>query len=308
MRNRYRGAMLGLAAGDALGTTLEFKRPGSFEPLTDMVGGGPFHLPVGAWTDDTSMALCLAESLVETGEFDPADQLTRYLKWWREGYLSSTGKFFDIGNTTRNSLARFERTGDPYPGDQDPSGAGNGALMRLAPIPLAFAKRPVDAHILAARSSRTTHGANQSVDACRYLTGLIIGALGGATKEEMTGGGAFVPDPEYPGISDPEIVAIAAGSFREKSPPEINGGGYVVPTLEAALWAFYNFDDFEPGALAVVNFGDDADTTGAVYGQLAGAYYGVEGIPDRWLEKIVMRERIEELADGLLTLSERISA
>jgi ADP-ribosyl-[dinitrogen reductase] hydrolase len=207
-----------------------------------------------------------------------------------------------------SSLSRFERTGDHYPGDQDPDGAGNGALMRLAPIPLAFSGLPVDAHILSARSSRVTHGAEQSVDACRYLTGLIIGALKGATKEELTSGGAFAPDPDYAGISHPEIAAVAAGSFREKSPPEINGGGYVVPTLEAALWAFHNFDDFESGALAVVNLGDDADTTGAVYGQLAGAYFGVDGIPDRWLEKLVMREKIEELADGLLVLSERLAA
>lgn len=308
MKSRYRGAMLGLAAGDALGTTLEFKRPGSFEPLTDMVGGGPFRLPVGAWTDDTSMALCLAESLVETGGFDPADQLRRYLKWWREGYLSSTGEFFDIGGTTSRSLGRFETTGDTYPGDQDPHGAGNGALMRLAPIPLAYALNSTDAYEAAARSSRTTHGAEQSIDACRYFTGLIIGTLNGATKEELTGSGPFTPDEDFPGISHPEILAVAEGSFREKSPPEITGNGYVVPTLEAALWAFHNFVDFESGALAVVNLGDDADTTGAVYGQIAGGYYGVEGIPDKWLEKIVMREYIEELADGLLELSRKLAA
>lgn len=308
LSDRYSGAMLGLAAGDALGTTLEFERPGSFEPLTDMVGGGPFRLPVGAWTDDTSMALCLAESLVQIGGFDPADQLRRYVKWWREGYLSSTGAFFDIGNTTASSLRRFETTGDNYPGDQDPHGAGNGALMRIAPIPLAYAQHSTDAHIAAARSSRTTHGAEQSVDACRYFTGLIIGALNGASKDELTGGGPFAPDEEFPGITHPEIVAVAEGSFREKNPPEINGNGYVVPTLEAALWAFHNFNDFESGALAVVNLGDDADTTGAVYGQIAGAFYGVEGIPDKWREKIAMRDYIEELADGLLDLSRKLAA
>ena len=276
LADRYRGAMLGLAAGDALGTTLEFKAAGAFEPLTDMVGGGPFDLPVGAWTDDTSMALCLAESLVEKDGFDPADQMGRYVRWWRDGYFSSIGRCFDIGGITKMSLRRFEETGDAYAGDQDPNGAGNGALMRLAPVPLAHARHPVDASITAARSSRTTHGALQSIDACRYFAGLIVGALNGASKDELVGGEPFSLE-GLAWIEHEEIVAVAAGSFREKSPPEIHGGGggYVVPTLEAALWAFYNHDDFESGALAVVNLGEDADTTGAIYGQLAGAYYGV---------------------------------
>ena len=112
-RARFRGALLGLAAGDALGTTIEFKPPGSFEPIDDLVGGGPFRLAAGQWTDDTSMALCLAESLVKTGGFDLADQLRRYVSWWREGHLSSTGRCFDIGVATRAALRRFEETGDP---------------------------------------------------------------------------------------------------------------------------------------------------------------------------------------------------
>ena len=102
--SRYRGSLLGLAVGDALGTTLEFKSPGTFTPITDMVGGGPFNLEPGEWTDDTSMALCLAESLIEKEKFDPIDQMQRYLKWDREGYLSSNGKCFDIGMTVRNVL------------------------------------------------------------------------------------------------------------------------------------------------------------------------------------------------------------
>lgn len=111
--DRYRGAMLGLAAGDALGTTLEFSPPGSFEPITDMVGGGPFGLEPGQWTDDTSMALCLAESLIESGEFDAVDQLARYVRWKRQGHHSSTGRCFDIGSTVLQAISHFDRTGDP---------------------------------------------------------------------------------------------------------------------------------------------------------------------------------------------------
>ncbi len=116
---RYRGSLLGLAVGDALGTTLEFKAPGTFKPIKDIVGGGPFHLKPGQWTDDTSMALCLAESLIEKNGFDPVDQLERYVRWYRQGHLSSTGKCFDIGGTVRSALSRFERTHEPYCGSTD---------------------------------------------------------------------------------------------------------------------------------------------------------------------------------------------
>ena len=132
LSDRYRGALLGLAVGDALGTTVEFERPGSFVPLTDMVGGGKFGLRPGEWTDDTFMALCLAESLIECQGFDPVDQLTRYRRWWREGHLSSTGVCFDIGTTTRAALAAFEETHDPYPGPDDPRSADSARQTQTA--------------------------------------------------------------------------------------------------------------------------------------------------------------------------------
>ncbi len=156
--SRYRGSLLGLAVGDALGTTLEFKSPGTFLPITDMVGGGPFNLEPGEWTDDTSMALCLAESLIEKEKFDPIDQMQRYLKWYRDGHLSSNGKCFDIGMTVGNALRKFEKTKDPYSGSEDPNSAGNGSLMRLAPIPLVYANDEIVAMEKAVESSRTTHG------------------------------------------------------------------------------------------------------------------------------------------------------
>jgi ADP-ribosylglycohydrolase len=183
--DRYRGAMLGLAVGDALGTTLEFKAPGTFKPITDMLGGGPFGLKPGQWTDDTSMALCLAQSLIDKRGFDPKDQMDRYCRWWREGYLNSTGTCFDIGATVRKSLESYLRTGEPFPGSTDPLTAGNGSLMRLAPVPLAF-RRNIDLAIHnAGESSRTTHGAPTAVAACRYFAGLLLGALEGRSKEQL---------------------------------------------------------------------------------------------------------------------------
>lgn len=299
-RDRYLGCLLGLAAGDALGTTLEFQPPGSSEPIEDMVGGGPFGLEPGQWTDDTSMALCTAESLLACGGFDPEDQLTRFVRWWQEGYWSSTGECFDIGNTVRAALAQFRETGEPYPGPTGEHRAGNGSLMRLAPVPMYYTDDPARAIEVSARASRTTHGAPQAVDACRYFAGLLVGALEGRPKEELLRPrfcpveGLYEEEP-----LDPRVDAVAAGSFQEKEPPQIEGSGYVVRTLEAALWTFDRTESFEEGALAVVNLGDDADTTGAVYGQIAGAHYGRQRLPDRWVEKLARQEEIASMAERL---------
>lgn len=300
--DRYRGCLLGLAVVDALGTTLEFKRPGTFEPITDMVGGGPFRLKPGEWTDDTSMALCLADSLIENRGFDPVDQLKRYLRWYQEGYMSSNGRCFDIGNTVRDALLRFERTGEPYCGSKDPLTAGNGSIMRLAPVPLFYASRPLEAIERSAESSRTTHGATVAVDACRYLGALIVGALKGVDKDELLSeryspvSGLWESNP-----LSPQIDVIRKGSFHN-DPPEIKGTGYAAKSLEAALWAFSMSDTFEEGCLLAVNLGDDADTTGAVYGQLAGAFYGAKSIPAGYLSKLALRELIESLAEQILKL------
>ncbi len=302
-RDRARGCLLGLAAGDALGTTVEFGPPGSFPPLTDIVGGGPFRLQAGQWTDDTSMALCLAESLLERG-FDPAHQLETYCRWWHDGHLSATGRCFDIGNATRAALGTFERTHHPFSGSTDPHTAGNGSLMRLGPVPVRYAADPADAIAKAADSSRTTHGAAECVDACRYFAGLIVAALHGVPKGQILANdfepatAAFLREPLAP-----KVAEIAGGSFRRKEPPAIRGSGYVVASLEAALWAFHKTDTFRDGALLAVNLGDDADTTGAVYGQIAGAYDGEAGIPAEWRAKLAMRDVIEGFADRLSAAS-----
>jgi ADP-ribosylglycohydrolase len=303
LTSRYRGSLLGLACGDALGTTFEFKPPGTFDPITDIVGGGPFRLEPGQWTDDTSMALCLAASLVEKGGFDPRDQMDRYLRWRRHGYMSSTGESFDVGRTVSNSLGAYRKSGNPFSGPTEPRSAGNGSLMRLAPIPLFFGHDPRQAISRAGDSSRTTHGAAEAVDACRYFAGLIVGALQERPRDELLAelftpvAGLWQEEP-----LSPRIAEVASGSFKRKQPPDIQGTGYVVESLEAALWAFHNSESFHDGVLLAVNLGDDADTTGAVFGQLAGAYYGEEGIPERWRLRIVKRDLILGLAGKLFEL------
>jgi ADP-ribosylglycohydrolase len=176
--------------------------------------------------------------------------------------------------------------------------------MRLAPVPMRWAGNPREAVRMAAASSLTTHGAVEAVDGCRYLCGLMVGALRGDSKEALLGPcyepeqGIWMEEPLTGAIHE-----VAAGSFVRREPPKICGSGYVVRSLEAALWAFHRSETFEEGCLAAANLGDDADTTAAVYGQLAGAYYGVQGIPRDWVEKLAMRELIEETAVRLLAAS-----
>jgi ADP-ribosyl-[dinitrogen reductase] hydrolase len=299
-QDRFRGALLGLAIGDALGTTVEFKPRGSFPPVTDITGGGPFALQPGEWTDDTSMALCLADSLLECDGMDLTDQIDRYVAWWKEGSNSVNGRCFDIGNTVRAALSRYLRTGDPVAGSTDPHSAGNGSIMRLAPVPMFHAKNTAAAARAAATSSLTTHGATEAVDACRLLAVILVGFLNGFSKEEVLCN-RFIPDfhaLEEPDLC-PKIASIAEGDYKTLSETSIRGSGYVVESLRAALWAFWHSDSFEEGALLAVNLGDDADTTGAIYGQIAGTHYGMEGIPSNWLEKLAWRDRITKIADQL---------
>ena len=305
MVDRCVGSLLGLAAADAVGTTLEFMAPGSFDPIDDMIGGGPFNLQAGQWTDDTSMALCLAESLVEKQGFDAGDQMDRYLRWYQDGHLSSTGGCFDIGNTVRSALHRYQESGEPFCGSSDPYSAGNGSIMRLAPVPMLYVLHHAQDIEQSAQSSRTTHGAATCLDACRYFGGLIAGALQGVDKATLLSP-FYAPVPGYwqaHPLETAEISEISGGSFKERQPPDIQGSGYVVKSLEAALWAFYHSNDFRDGCLLAANLGDDADTTAAVYGQLAGAYYGAGNIPGSWLEKLTLRSTIEALARQLYALS-----
>jgi ADP-ribosyl-[dinitrogen reductase] hydrolase len=290
--DRYRGCLLGLACGDAVGTTVEFSARGSFEPVADMVGGGPFELAAGQWTDDTSMALCLATSLVERNGFDATDQMNRYVNWWQWGYLSATGECFDIGMTAARALQRYLVTKDPMAGSSDPASAGNGSLMRLAPIVLFF--HPDVDSILenARRSSQTTHGAVEAVECCEVLAEVVANALSGVSKPAVLRCDAAHP-------TTPKVRAIARGDHVPKTRGDLRGSGYCVESLEAALWCFAHTTSFEAAVLAASNLGDDADTTAAITGQVAGAFYGSSAIPEQWLARLHMRDEITRLGDAL---------
>lgn len=298
LRDRAAGAPLGLATGDAIGTTLEFKSRDSYEPLTDMIGGGPFSLPAGTWTDDTSMALALGESLEGRVALDPEDLMSRFVDWWRRGEYSPMGECFDIGLTTRNALATFETTGEPIAGSRDEMSAGNGSLMRLAPVAIWGVTAGVDTMRDAARTqSATTHAARACLDACEaYAVMLRSAILGGDFTECLA-------EAQMLSLGEP-IASIMAASWQGKARAQISSSGYVAHSLEAALWCI----DPDAGGggtyrdivLRAANLGDDADTTAAIAGQFAGALHGKAGIPLEWLEKLAWADRIAALADRLL--------
>jgi len=290
---RFEGCLLGLACGDAVGTTVEFRARGTFKPVTDMTGGGPFGLRCGEWTDDTSMALCMSTSLVERRGFDARDIMDRFCRWMDDGYLSSNGTCFDIGGTVSDALERYKDTGDAYAGSEDPYSAGNGCLMRLAPIPMFFHANHDAAIEKSGLSSRLTHGATECVDATRLFGAMLVRSLNGASRNDILQGHIL---PEHTSAS---VKGLAAGSYLSKDEDDIRGSGYVIDSLEAALWCFAHTSSFEEAILRAANLGQDADTTAAICGQIAGAHYGVAGIPARWLERLAMREEICELANQL---------
>lgn len=294
-RDRAVGCLLGLAVGDAVGASLEFSPRDAHPPLEDMIGGGPFALEAGQWTDDTSMALCLADSLIaKGGEFDADDLMKRFLRWYSQGENSSTGRCFDIGNATRLALVEYQRTGrDASKFQADDRQAGNGSIMRLAPTVLVHASDRARAADLAEAQSRTTHRAEVTHAACRLLAEILHDAIGGAAKGEVFRSRAF----------DGTLKGVAAGEWQKKSRDEISSSGYVVATLEAALWCAERTESFREAVLLAANLADDADTVAAVTGQISGAIYGASGIPTSWLDTLAQRGRIERIANLLVNLS-----
>lgn len=300
--DRAKGALLGLAVGDAVGTTLEFLSPGEFEPIDDMVGGGPFNLKPGQWTDDTSMALCLGESLIRMGGHDAEDQLRTYVRWWKHGHNSSKDHCFDIGGQTRTALDKFSRVGAPPKLKLNAMSAGNGSLMRLAPVSIKWHNHFPQLIENAALSSETTHNNVLCVDSCKLLATMTATLIQGAEPDAVfttsfwDATWDFGQEAEYK--LHPFVDNIARGSWQN-DPPRIKGTGYCIDSLEAAIWAVAGATDYKDAILRAANLGDDADTTAAIAGQMAGAKWGMSGIPQEWLDKLYRRADIEEMANTL---------
>ena len=298
--SRARGALVGLAVGDALGTTNEFQPAGSFEPITGMVGGGVFGLEPGQWTDDTSMALCLADSLLAQGRYDSFDVMERYERWHSEGYRSSTGVCFDIGNQVSRALWDF-RAHPRVPVDAvRTTSAGNGAIMRLAPMVIAgFRSRSPREVVTTARlSARETHFSVEAEAATEVFAALLVGALLGWSPEQImdvswaSTGAAF----------DEMAARVISPDPQVRASWEAETSGYIVNGLRLAVHGLLDFPSFKDATLAIANMGGDTDTNAAIYGQLGGAFYGVEAIPASWRTTLYQGEEIDQLARDLVEL------
>lgn len=264
-------------------------------PVTGMRSGGVFKLPAGAWTDDTAMALCLAESLLAAPELAHQDLLDRFCDWAANASNTSTGVCVGIGQNTLRVLGNYHRTGALRAPETRQKSDGNGALMRLAPVPVRHWRNLETVRRVAGEQSRTTHYSDISAGACELTAVILASLIFGRTWREAL----LVPqNPSWPDIVkglDP------AAEWRERPHDSISSSGFVVHTLEAALWAVDTTSSFEEAVLRAVNLGDDADSVGAVAGQLAGARYGFCAIPEKWRQELIDAGKIEEIGRALFT-------
>ncbi|HEY5103279.1 MAG TPA: ADP-ribosylglycohydrolase family protein [Steroidobacteraceae bacterium] len=298
LRERYLGALVGLAVGDALAVATQGATPGKFTPITDVAGGGPFALPRGAWSDDTAMALCLAESLIERDGFDARDQTQRYTRWQQQGHLSATGEAVGITASTGRALglARWQRK--LFSGSHDPAQLDPEPLSRVAPAVMFFYGSPQVAVHQGCEAARTTCQAPIVLECCRLFAAFLHGALAGRSKS-----GIFKPGAEILDIGRlrPAIAALA----NDKDEPKAAVAGKRVDTaLQAALWAFKSTDNFRAGALRCANLGGSSDVITAVYGQLAGAHYGWSAIPIDWRNSLIHNSLIVRFAERLLACAQ----
>ena len=302
LKSKFQGALLGLAVGDALGAPIEFLERDTYPEITKMIAGGPFNLGVGQWTDDTSLALCMAASLIEQQQFNAEDIIKRFHQWFRHGYMSCTGHCFDIGNTTKAALLRYEEKGELFAGSPDDP-ATNGSIMRLAPVVLFYHQDLEKILFYAGESSRITHAPIECIDACKALAYLIERALKSESSDQLSKEKLLEFHPEDLNLT-PSISKVLLGSYKKKSREQISAKGNAVTCLEAALWSFYNSHDFNSGILQAVNLGEDSDTTGAVYGQLAGAFYGVDSIRSDFLESLFDKKLLLNCIDQLFIFNQ----
>ena len=289
-RDKAIGALVGLAVGNAVGATLAFQ-PRDRYRVSDMVGGGIFGLKAGEWTGDTSMMLCLAETYLQNNTLDFKDFRNRLVRWYKQGENSSNGICFDIGNTTRFALDQHLLHDGKWMGNTERSTAGNAALVRGAPVAIFRRKTVRGIWFESKAQSQATHGAPESLSACFFLDLLLNHLIYGYDKEKT-----FAPH-IVPLVA--RVLIINAGEYKQKTRDQIRSSAYVIDTLEAAMWAVWNTDNFRDAILLAANLGDDADSVAATAGQIAGALYGYAGIPQEWKDKLVQHERIASIAGEL---------
>tara|TARA_B100000700_G_C15063470_1_gene867709 strand:+ start:7853 stop:9100 length:1248 start_codon:yes stop_codon:yes gene_type:complete len=310
-KNKVFGSLFGLVVGDALGTTLEFQPRDNSYTLTEIKGGGILNLNAGDWTDDTSMMLCIVDSFIKEHKdtkgqkaFNLKTQIDNYIKWFKEGFLSTNDRCVDIGMTVRNGLQYYQRTNTIKAGHNNIKASGNGSIMRLAPVPLYFKDNFKEAVIKSRESSETTHRSPLCLEGCAYFGAIINIALNNSeyTKDDIL----FSDKIQNINFSQPEIISIVDGSaWRNLTYEELPNTGYVIDTLIASLWCFYYSENFAEGLIKAVNLAGDADTIGAVYGQIAGVFYGFDTIPKRWISILSKKEILFSMFDNFYNLNNK---
>ena len=291
------GAFWGLAIGDALGAPIEFYPRDRLPEIREMTGGGKFNLPPGAWTDDTSMALCLGHSLIHNPTLDSADLLNRFWDWATKNELCSQDKAFGFGQNTLRTLMKFYKTGQLTADSTGKHSDGNGSIMRLSPVAIVHYDNIEETRRVARKQSFTTHASQKGADCCELLGMLLCHLFSGLSLSETL---TSVQDHQVVKSWDPEVQDIVNGTWVQKTRQDIESTGYVIHTLEAALWSIHHTISFEDALILAVNLGHDADTVGAVSGQIAGALYGVQAIPQRWMNTLAKHEILEACAKGLV--------
>jgi ADP-ribosylglycohydrolase len=299
LQQRYRGAWLGLALGDAVGQAAQHRRPGTFTPIGDLLGGGPHQLPPGAWTDDTAVPLVLADGVIAAGGVDAADLVARLRRWQADGLLSATGQCLGITAATARSLAQAQWSGNPYSGSHDPARDEQEPLGRAA-VGVCFGLPDWElAAAAAVDCARLTHQAPVVLDCVRYYTALLFGALRGAGRDVLLRG-PFEPVPgawANPPLR-PEVLAVIQAAIARPAPP--TSSGRALDGLAAVLYALGAGQTFKDTVLRAANLGGEADSTAALAGLLAGAVHGAAAIPASWRGTVARRDLLEATADRLL--------
>ncbi|OON69377.1 ADP-ribosylglycohydrolase family protein [Hymenobacter sp. CRA2] len=301
---QIRAALLGLAVGDALGVPVEFENRAKrqADPVVDMRAYGTHHQPAGTWSDDASLTFCLAEAIADG--YSPRKLAVYACRWYYDNFWTPHGLVFDIGITTREALYRFKTNPEDTPlvGGTDEYSNGNGSLMRILPLAFYKSDTPLESRFrLIFDVSAITHGHIRSAVACWLYLEMARHLRAGQTPAEAYAtlcaeAPAQLRTLNVPAKEADHFERILSGRLPEVNVLAISSGGYVLHTLEAALWCLLRHNTYAETVLAAVNLGDDTDTTGAVTGGLAGLYYGEAAIPPEWLQVLARRADIEDLA------------
>jgi ADP-ribosylglycohydrolase len=293
-KDRNTGGLMGVVVGDALGLPVQFRsrKEVRCKPITGMTGYGTFNLPPGSWSDDSSLTLCLAESLALKG-YDLEDIMNRFIAWYQDGYMTPFGYAYDIGRTTSDAIQLMIRTATPTVGGYKESDNGNGALMRILPAALFFENNP-DMPARVGLISAMTHGHNRSRIACGFYS-LVAAYLAQGMGAYSAYSNAVIGFQSYFSAKPKEnehFARILSGKIATIPDSKIKSSGYVIHTLEAALWCLLRNDNYADTVLAAVNLGEDTDTTAAVAGGLAGILYGRQGIPREWIDTLACKDMV----------------